>query len=88
MCAPTAGRGCWRNGRSKSEHDNSHSKLPAEVMAATACSALDKALDSTLNAVPQVPCLLLLLGLGVDQRPPEAFSRKMRSQPAACSAAT
>ena len=21
MCAPTAGRGCWRDGRSKSEHD-------------------------------------------------------------------
>ena len=37
-------------------------------MAATARSALDKALDSTLNAVPQVPCLPLLLGLGVDQR--------------------
>ena len=68
MCAPTAGRSCWRNGRSKSEHDNSHSKLPAEVMAATARSALDKALDSTLNAVPQVPYLPLLLGLGVDQR--------------------
>ena len=43
-------------------------KLPAEVPAAAAHSALDKALDSTLNAVPPVPCFPLLLGFAVDQR--------------------
>ena len=36
-------------------------------MAAAAHPALDKALNSTLNAAPPVPCLPLLLGLGVDQ---------------------
>ena len=29
---------------------------------------MDKALDSTLNAVPPVPCFPLLLGFAVDQR--------------------
>ena len=43
-------------------------ELPAEVPSTTAHSALDKALNSALNAVPPVPCLPLLLGLGVDQR--------------------
>ena len=43
-------------------------ELAVEVMAAAAHPALDKALDSALNAVPPVPCLPLLLGLGVDQR--------------------
>ena len=37
-------------------------------MAAAAHPALDKALDSPLNAVPPVPRFPLLLGLGVDQR--------------------
>ena len=37
-------------------------------MAAAAHPTLDKALDSALNAVPLVPCLPLLLGLGMDQR--------------------
>ena len=43
-------------------------ELPVEVMAAAAHPALDKALDSALNAVPPVPCFPLLFGLGVDQR--------------------
>ena len=37
-------------------------------MASAAHSVLDQALDSTLNAVPAVPLIVLLLGLGVDQR--------------------
>ena len=37
-------------------------------MAAAAHPALDKTLNSTLSAAPPVPCLPLLLGLGVDQR--------------------
>ena len=43
-------------------------ELPAEVPAATAHPALDKALNSTLNAVPPVPRFPLLLGFAVDQR--------------------
>ena len=37
-------------------------------MAAATHPALDKVLNSALNAVPPVPCLPLLLGLGMDQR--------------------
>ena len=37
-------------------------------MAATAHPALDKALDSALNAVPLVPRFPLLIGFAVDQR--------------------
>ena len=43
-------------------------ELPAEVPAATAHPALDKALNSTLNAVPPVPRFPLQLGFAVDQR--------------------
>ena len=41
---------------------------PVEVMAAATHPALDKTLNFTLNAAAPVPCLPLLLGLGVDQR--------------------
>ena len=49
-------------------HGDAARELAAEVPAAAAHSALDKALDSTLNAVPPVPCFPLLLGFAVDQR--------------------
>ena len=43
-------------------------ELAAEVPVAAARPALDKALDSTLNAVPPVPRFPLLLGFAMDQR--------------------
>ena len=44
-------------------------KLPAEVpAAATRPGLLDQVLDSPRNPVPPIPVILLLLGLGVDQR--------------------
>ena len=46
----------------------SKTKLAAGAMPPTAHPALDKALDSTLNAVPLVPCFPLLFGFAVDQR--------------------
>ena len=55
-------------------------ELPAEVPAATAHPALDKALDSTVNA-PPLRCLPLLLGFAVDQRMSsvKSFSREMKA---------
>ena len=47
---------------------SSHVIDPAPPPVPAAHSALDQALDSSLNAVPPVPCLPLLLRLGVDQR--------------------
>ena len=46
----------------------SKTKLAARAMPPAARPALDKALDSALNAVPPVPCFPLLLGFAMDQR--------------------